>query len=72
MIRSDHLESMSVEICRVEELMAALELANDSLQRGESTVEVLAYDATMGIVNALKVQVVKARDTLEALVPEAA
>nr|WP_162623716.1 hypothetical protein [Paracoccus saliphilus] len=63
---------MSVEICRVEELMAALELATDSLQRGESTVEVLAYDATMGIVNALKVQVVKARDTLEALFPEAA
>lgn len=69
MITSKHLNSVGVELSRIEELMAALEMTSAGLKRGEDHFERQGYDGTMGVIAALHGQVQKTIAALEDLFP---
>lgn len=67
MMTTDHLEKVSMELCRIEELIAALDLASDCLERGDSQKSMLAHDATIGLVRALHDRMARSHATLNVL-----
>lgn len=66
-INAQNLEEVSLELSRLEELLAALELVTDSLARGDTVHERMSHDATIGVVSAVQRQAQEARMALDGL-----
>lgn len=65
------LEEISAELCRIEELVAALDLASDALERGQTPQSAMAHDATFGVIRALKLQISHSHQKLDLMFADA-
>ncbi|OJH45828.1 hypothetical protein [Paracoccus sp. SM22M-07] len=68
MITNKHLDGVCVELCKVENLTAALECLTDSMSIGGSASERMARDGMFGVIDALRSQVDVTRAELDNLI----
>lgn len=62
---NDHIEAVSLELAKMANLMTALELATDCMTCADDESSRRQRDATVGLVDVMRVQLDRTRDVLD-------